>query len=94
MSCMCPRSSLRAYVVGRVRGPCCGMLYIFTLVPGLAAIHFCSGAGACCNTLLAWRGPARSGKESDEEWRRVARRVTRNGEESVPDVTGNSRTST
>ena len=22
--CMCPRSSLRAYVVGRVRGPCCG----------------------------------------------------------------------
>ena len=53
MSCMCPRSSLRAYVVGRVRGPCCGMLYIFTLVPGLAAIHFCSGAGACCYTLLA-----------------------------------------
>ena len=48
------------------------------------AIDFCSGAGACCNTLLAWRGPARSGKESDEEWRRVARRVTRNGEESVP----------
>ena len=39
--------------MGRVRGPCCGMLYIFTLVPGLAAIHFCSGAGACCYTLLA-----------------------------------------
>ena len=29
------------------------LLYISVLVPGLAAIHFCSGAGACCYTLLA-----------------------------------------
>merc|ERR1712026_314514 len=29
------------------------LLYIFTMVPGLAAIHFCSGAGACCYILLA-----------------------------------------
>ena len=86
--CMCPRSSLRAYVVGRVRGPCCGtcsgpMLwddmpypvtdsngrgppgyfsaklylnnrgqYILALVPGLAAIHFRSGAWVCCYQVV------------------------------------------